>query len=151
MMPNGYNRSAIKVSFKPLNRTLTVGCYRSQHQNKQAAIDFFKSLILAEQKGIERSDEVVAEYILPDGEENPHMLDEYKTEIRVYTPLKPCVTCGADVEFDRLDSLYPTDRTFTQWHVICKEHNLGCGRIVYAPTKEQAIQRWNDGESHVEK
>lgn len=55
-------------------------------------------------------------------------------------------TCGNNISGDqRIDSVYPLNRERTEWNVCCQVHNGGCGRIVYADTVEQAIQRWNDG------
>lgn len=56
-------------------------------------------------------------------------------------------TCGKDVsdESTLLDTLYPLNRERTKWNMICQVHNFGCGRTVFAPTKEKALERWNKG------
>ena len=55
--------------------------------------------------------------------------------------------CGVDIsEKDLLiDSLYPANRERTKWQLGCAVHNCGCGRHVYADSKEEVIERWNHG------
>jgi len=68
--------------------------------------------------------------------------------------LKPCVKCGRDWnrEWELVDTVYPSQRDsytgeFTEWNVICQIHNTGCERTVYGKTKQEAIKRWNAGET----
>ena len=69
--------------------------------------------------------------------------------------INPCSKCGKDWDSDELiDTLYPSQRDpftgeFTEWNVICQVHNTGCGRTVYGRTKQEAVERWNKGETNV--
>lgn len=68
--------------------------------------------------------------------------------------LKPCIQCGKEwnADWELIDTLYPSKRDpvtgeFPEWQVICQIHNTGCGRTVYGKSKEQAVDRWNAGET----
>ena len=62
--------------------------------------------------------------------------------------IKLCI-CGQDVSNEDIliDSLYPANRERTKWLFGCMVHNGGCGRQVYADTKEEVVTRWNNGET----
>lgn len=68
--------------------------------------------------------------------------------------LKPCTKCGKDwnADWELIDTLYPSLRDpytgeFSQWNIVCQIHNGGCGRTVYGKSKQEAIERWNRGET----
>jgi len=67
--------------------------------------------------------------------------------------IKPCSKCGKDWNSDELiDILYPSQRDpytgeFAEWNVVCQIHNTGCGRTVYGNSSEEAVKRWNVGET----
>jgi len=68
--------------------------------------------------------------------------------------LKPCTQCGKDwdADWELIDTLYPSKRDpdtgkFSEWQVICQIHNTGCGRTVYGNSSEEAVKRWNLGET----
>jgi len=67
--------------------------------------------------------------------------------------IKPCSKCSKDWDSDELiDTLYPSKRDpftgeFSQWNVVCQVHNTGCGRTVYGNSSEEAVERWNAGET----
>lgn len=68
--------------------------------------------------------------------------------------LKPCIKCGKDwnADWELVDTLYPSLRdsttgNFLEWNVVCQIHNTGCGRIVYGSSKQDAVDRWNQGET----
>jgi hypothetical protein len=68
--------------------------------------------------------------------------------------LEPCTQCGKswNSDWELIDTLYPSLRdpytgAFSQWTVACQMHNSGCGRTVYGTTKDNAIERWNRGET----
>lgn len=62
--------------------------------------------------------------------------------------IKDC-KCGVNISEETLliDSLYPCNRERTEWQLVCQLHNCGCGRAVYASTKDKVIERWNNGET----
>ena len=55
--------------------------------------------------------------------------------------------CGKDItdESTLIDSLYPCNREKTEWNIVCQLHNGGWGRVVYASSKNEVIERWNSG------
>lgn len=66
--------------------------------------------------------------------------------------LESCCICNSDWnhEGDLIDTLYPSKRDiktgeFTEWNVVCQLHNTGCGRTVYAKSRDKVIRRWNQG------
>ena len=68
--------------------------------------------------------------------------------------IKPCSKCGKDwnANWKLIDTLYPSLRDpytgeFSEWNVVCQIHNTGCGRTVYGRTKQEAVDRWNTGET----
>jgi hypothetical protein len=68
--------------------------------------------------------------------------------------LSPCVKCGKDwnADWELVDTLYPSLRdsttgNFLEWNVVCQIHNTGCGRIVYGESEQDAVDRWNQGET----
>ena len=63
--------------------------------------------------------------------------------------IEKCI-CGKDHshEHDLIDALYPMNRERTKWNFSCTYHNGGCGRTVYADTKEGVVKSWNNGENH---
>lgn len=60
--------------------------------------------------------------------------------------IEKCI-CGKDHshEDDLIDALYPINRERNKWNFSCTSHNGGCGRVVYADSKEAVIERWNSG------
>jgi hypothetical protein len=62
--------------------------------------------------------------------------------------IKQCI-CGYDVSKEDvlIDSLYPANRERTEWLFGCMVHNGGCGRQVYANSKDDVVRRWNNGET----
>jgi len=79
------------------------------------------------------------------------MLPPYKRNKMII----PCTQCGRDwIEQDELfDTVYHSQRDpytgeFTEWNVVCQLHNTGCGRTVYGSSEQDAIERWNRGETH---
>lgn len=56
-------------------------------------------------------------------------------------------TCGINIgeENTLIDSLYPMNRERTEWNFCCQLHNMGCGRTVYGKSKDDVIQKWNNG------
>jgi len=71
--------------------------------------------------------------------------------------LEPCCVCQKDwnAPNDIIDTVYPVkvlsfqDGEIYSWNVICQLHNTGCGRVVYAESREEAIDRWNAGITDV--
>jgi hypothetical protein len=68
--------------------------------------------------------------------------------------LSPCIKCGKDWSDpnDLIDTVYPSLRdsttgNFLEWNVVCQIHNTGCGRIVYGESEQDAVDRWNQGET----
>lgn len=60
--------------------------------------------------------------------------------------MKKCV-CGFDPRpaHTLIDSLYPINREHTKWNFHCGTHNGGCGRTVYADTRDAVVERWDSG------
>lgn len=78
---------------------------------------------------------------------------------------KPCPFCGAKINADDIDTLYPSGigwidadegyRHYVSIHeqplpkdqwcykIICQEHYGGCGAEIHGDSKEEAVEKWN--------
>lgn len=59
----------------------------------------------------------------------------------------PCKECGKNWSDNLIDTLYPLTRDYSEWVFGCMSHNGGCGRQVYGESREDAVDRWNRGET----
>lgn len=75
---NSWNRNLVQLTHLPTGIVVKVDCYRSQHQNRDAAYKRLRSRLLAEGLGIASSENVVATYRLPDDDQYPNNLDDHK-------------------------------------------------------------------------
>lgn len=58
-----------------------------------------------------------------------------------------CTSCGLcpSSDDDILERLYPINRERTKWNFHCSTHYGGCGRTVYADTRDAVVKRWKSG------
>ena len=71
----------VRVTHIPTGETVTLAIERRGHtmrNRKEAAERIIASRLLAAKIGVRRSDAVVADYVLPDDEPNPHDLRVYR-------------------------------------------------------------------------
>ena len=78
--------------------------------------------------------------------------------------LEPCPFCGKEMDINDKDVLYPSgvfvrgkgtekqhyvihlernDKDVPCYQVVCGVHNFGCGAMLTADSKEEAIMAWN--------
>ncbi len=56
----------------------------------------------------------------------------------------PCPFCGhvLDIENDP-DVLYPVDRTYELWNIVCPANSGGCDAHILGDSSEDVIKKWN--------
>lgn len=64
--------------------------------------------------------------------------------------LAPCPVCGDEPHYEDPDFIYPVQIDFAtgerkMWVAGCCKHGCGCGFAYYAPTREDALRKWNRG------
>jgi len=57
---------------------------------------------------------------------------------------RDCPFCGHDLNGqDIMDTVYPANKQYTHWNVVCTESSGGCSATMYGETEEEAIDNWN--------
>lgn len=75
-------RNYVKLTHLPTGFSATSNQYRSQHRNRDSALQRLKSLLYAFQLGITPSKKVIRTYTLPEGDEYPDDIMKYSREVK---------------------------------------------------------------------